>query len=1136
MERHNGDRFDKLPPGSIDNWGACKRSSLIDSACLKHVLRTQRRFQIIRRANETLPDFKERWVSESNAIPSVPELMQISSFMSSHKCPELSKRFSDSIPKTVDEMLKRVDDYVRSEEAFRDIDLPRGKFQRREGSSPWVQKNDRPQKNLYGNARRRVVLTLEPLVSTLKEILATEHQLHLPQPPPLVGVPSKENLNKYCDYHNEKGHGTNDCFHLKRKLEIALESGKLNHLVRDVRQKGKGGQKGNGPQKGKIINMVNCVADNRKRKSRMTNEDWMNVSIVFPLVRSRDLSEEAIMVEAEIEGYSVRWIHVDEGASIEIMYEHCFNMLHPAIKSRLTETHTIVSGFSREQKSWEEVGDRAVGTSKAAREYRLNGGGIGQSAYPDHLVTIGKNLSPEGSTQLKNLLKNNKDVFAWEPSDMTGVQMAEEDEEKTAFYTDQGTFCYTKIPFGFKNTGETYQRLVDEAFQSQIGQNLETYVDDMVVKSKFEQEMIADVAETFDNLKRINMKLNPKKCLFEVEEGKFLGYLVTSEGIRENPAKTKDIAEIQSPKTWGQMQSLSGKLAALNRFLSRTQENDSKIAISNNTVAQRSVVRLPSDIQGGVQCSTNGGEEGKAMSVTIWYREPPHTRLTTRRIAKKSGYSTPMGLQALKAQGAGLVLISPTKTEYAYALRLNFTSTNNQAEYEALLAGLKIAKNMKVQSLNVDSKLVASQINDSYVACQESMIKYLSKAKEYIKCFKSFRIKNIAGNQNQKADVLRKLASVAFNYLTKEILVKVLDVLSTERQEINTVVEEEGDNWMTPIIKCLNEGKWSKDLNEARALRMKINQYVMEEGVLFKRSYLMPLLRCVGPLQANYIIREIHMGACSMHLKPRAVVAKAIRQGYYWPTMHQDAREEIRKCDSCQIHAPVPKLPKTLMTSIMAPWPFFQWGMDVLGPLPEAPRKQINIAVAHPHANGLVERANRSLMEGIKTRLGRERKGWMDELPNVLWAHRTSLKTSNGETSYSLTFGSEAVIPAEIGMPTHRTMTVKEGTLNEEEIRLNLDLLQERREAAAIREARYKMKMEHYYNKRVCPVSFKVGEYVYRRNEASRVENLGKLGPKWEGPYLVTEAYQNGSYKLETMTGREVPRTWNAINLRRCYL
>ncbi|GJU66391.1 reverse transcriptase domain-containing protein [Tanacetum coccineum] len=124
---------------------------------------------------------------------------------------------------------------------------------------------------------------------------------------------------------------------------------------------------------------------------------------------------------------------------------------------------------------------------------------------------------------------------------------------------------------------------------------------------------------------------------------------------------------------------------------------------------------------------------------------------------------------------------------------------------------------------------------------------------------------------------------------------------------------------------------------------------------------------------------------------------------------------------------------------------------------------QINTVVAHPQTNGLVERANRSIMEGIKTRLGRERKGWVDE----------------------------AFIPAEICMPTHRTMLIKEGEGNEEKMRLNLDLLTERKEVAAIREARYKMKMEQYYNKRVCHMSFKIGEYVYRKNEASREENLG---------------------------------------------
>ncbi|GKC35069.1 reverse transcriptase domain-containing protein [Tanacetum coccineum] len=184
--------------------------------------------------------------------------------------------------------------------------------------------------------------------------------------------------------------------------------------------------------------------------------------------------------------------------------------------------------------------------------------------------------------------------------------------------------------------------------------------------------------------------------------------------------------------------------------------------------------------------------------------------------------------------------------------------------------------------------------------------------------------------------------------------------------------------------------------------------------------------------------------------------------------MSSDANEEIEKCDSCQIHAPVPRLPKTRLTSIMSPWPYCQWGLDILGPLPEGPDmlKFIIVAIdyftkwmeakplakitAHLQANGLRERANKSLMRGLKARLDRERVGWVGELPNILWAHQTMLKTSNGETPFSLTYGSEAVISTEIGMPTYQTLHFDE-VQNEKEMLLNLDLIHERRETVVIR-------------------------------------------------------------------------------------
>ncbi|GJU98509.1 reverse transcriptase domain-containing protein [Tanacetum coccineum] len=117
------------------------------------------------------------------------------------------------------------------------------------------------------------------------------------------------------------------------------------------------------------------------------------------------------------------------------------------------------------------------------------------------------------------------------------IQIAEEDEEKTAFITNQGIFCYTKMPFGLRNAGATYQQLVDKAFHEQIGRNLEVYVDDLVIKSRTEDEVVRDIKETFRTLRKINMKLNPRKCTFGVEEGMFLGYHINTNGIKVCPDK-----------------------------------------------------------------------------------------------------------------------------------------------------------------------------------------------------------------------------------------------------------------------------------------------------------------------------------------------------------------------------------------------------------------------------------------------------------------------------------------------------------------------------------------------------------------------------------------------------------------------
>ena len=119
--------------------------------------------------------------------------------------------------------------------------------------------------------------------------------------------------------------------------------------------------------------------------------------------------------------------------------------------------------------------------------------------------------------------------------------MAEEDQEKTAFITPKGCYCYTRMPFGLRNTGATFQCAMQSSLGSQLGRNMEAYINDIVVKSRYKDSLIQDLHETFENLRRVNFNLNPDKCIFRVPSGKLLGFMVSYRGIEANPDKIQDI-------------------------------------------------------------------------------------------------------------------------------------------------------------------------------------------------------------------------------------------------------------------------------------------------------------------------------------------------------------------------------------------------------------------------------------------------------------------------------------------------------------------------------------------------------------------------------------------------------------------
>ncbi|XP_022007972.2 uncharacterized protein LOC110907277 [Helianthus annuus] len=251
--------------------------------------------------------------------------------------------------------------------------------------------------------------------------------------------------------------------------------------------------------------------------------------------------------------------------------------------------------------------------------------------------------------------------------------------------------------------------------------------------------------------------------------------------------------------------------------------------------------------------------------------------------------------------GAGLRHVSPDGQELTYATRIDFKSTNNEAEYEDLVAGLRLAVKLGVQHLeaHVDSLRVAGQVRGDYTAKGDIMILYLEQAKQLTSRFTSFNIRHINRSENKPADALSKLASTSFQHLAKEIRIEILQNPSVPLRQVN-VIQYGIASWMKPIIRYLQSGITPESKVKARKLQYKACHYQMADGILYRKLYLGPLLRCVDPQDATYLVRDIHEGICGIHADPHMVVSKIMNAGYYWPDMHLDAVKILRKCFNCQ--------------------------------------------------------------------------------------------------------------------------------------------------------------------------------------------------------------------------------------------
>ena len=140
---------------------------------------------------------------------------------------------------------------------------------------------------------------------------------------------------------------------------------------------------------------------------------------------------------------------------------------------------------------------------------------------------------------------------------------------------------------------------------------------------------------------------------------------------------------------------------------------------------------------------------------------------------------------------------------------------------------------------------------------------------------------------------------------------------------------------MTSIVSFLLDGCLPQDVEEAKKIKKRAARFMILNDTLYKRGFSMPYLKCVDEDEAKYILEEIHQGVYRNHMGPRSMVSKVIRTSYFWPTMQMDAVKLVKKCDKCQRFRNVQRLPAEKLTTITSLWPFAQWGIDIIGPLPQ---------------------------------------------------------------------------------------------------------------------------------------------------------------------------------------------------------
>ncbi|VFQ62952.1 unnamed protein product [Cuscuta campestris] len=1111
--------FNKLPQGKIGSFEKLAeifRRKYQDN-CIK-----RKKFTYLntvgQREKETLIEFLTRWREEMDKLEEIDDKTVMSLLMNAFRSGELYTKFCRRPPASYQEAYNTAWEYGEAE------NLNHSKRELEEGykaKSSQTKKEDQSGGSMSKTHHEGIV-----------------HEIRDDKK---GGKPKKPWTKKWCTYHQSDSHNTTECRSMNVLLQEMVNKGEFSgEYTEEARKANSLNHPGEGEKdkakkpatRKEYITMIAGGPEGGDTASQRKN--WarsLNLATVLAEPRTGEDHNDPLVITMDINGADVGRVLVDTGSSVNVLYLETFKKLK-LDRSQLEPLQTPLSGFTGATIEAEGTITLPVelGTGSKVVSKRM------KFVVVDIHCVHNAILRRPGINQVRAIISMTHLCMKFYTPHGIGEERGDRKNARScnleAVKKMTCLFERIKVISQQVEKGEEKQRLEPDSSTEEV--QIDSAIPERVVRIGTglpieQKDAIIQVLTRYNSLFAWSVVDMPG-----IDRSVICHHLSVMEGSHPVRQKKRYLASERREFVKKEVKDLLGAhpiVVLTDQPLGMVMRNST----SSGRIIKWAMMLTQFNIEYRPRTAIKGQAVVDFLVEMTGQKEEEHEKVITESWWTMSvdGASRPKGYRG------GVVFTTPKGFKVYHALIFKFKLTNNEAEYEALIGGLRLAKSLHVSRLVIksDSSLVVGHVNGNMEAKGEKMQQYRDLVMALLRDMEEYKLEQIPRRENTDADLLSKLTQAAPEHVSKLAKIEMVERSSIERQPVGLVMEldrvglslvEVDDFWMTDLVKYLMTRKFPEEDDHSRKVKLRAPRFQLFEGKLYKRAFGGPLLRCLTKSEAERVVAEVHEGVYAAHQMSRTLAQRIILLGYYWPTMNMDCERYVHKCPSCQIFYKFPGRPATYYHPVSNIVPFARFGLDIVGAFPVAQAKDFGIthnkaSVAYPQGNGQVKNANRTIVDGIKKRLGEAKKNWLEELPHIIWAYRVTSRRATGETPFALTYGCEARFPIEAKIPTFREAEYSEEENNESHM-AELNMVEERRAMAKMKMMEYQQTVKAYHDNKVGPRYFQVGDEVLRRGEASKPGDGGKLAKKWEGPYKVTAIIRPGTYKLETLEGKEVER------------